>query len=167
MTYFKWSPGMSVGLAKLDEDHKGLIALVNQLAEMVSPDTDEEDIRQETTPDPLELKAIFNALVRYAEVHFAREEKVLEALNYPQLDSHRGGHNGFIQDIQAMRDSFTESHSHARMALVDYLKDWLKFHILIEDQAYRPYIEDAPEIAEEADCFDALDLWEPHHPELS
>ena len=162
MSELIWTPKLSVGHARLDEDHKGLITLINRLASKL----DGEEDHRERVADPaeeLEIKSIFNALIRYTEIHFAREERILKALDYPQLKPHLLGHDGFIRDIEAMRGKFTHAHGNARKALVDYLKDWLRFHIQIEDQAYRPLLEEFPEQAEAADCFEAFDLWESRH----
>ena len=84
-------------------------------------------------------------------------------MDYPHLKNHLMGHDGFIRDIQAMREKFVQAHGNARRALVDYLKDWLRFHIQIEDQAYRPLLEEFPEQASAADCFESFDIWENRH----
>jgi hemerythrin len=36
--------------------------------------------------------------------------------------------------------------------LLDYLKDWLNRHILIEDMAYRPYVEGRRQVVQVAEA---------------
>ncbi len=63
---------MCVGVPELDADHKELIKVINQLGENSEAGARGTAIRQ----------CLF-ALLRYAEYHFAREEKVLAACHTP------------------------------------------------------------------------------------
>ena len=46
MTPIEWTPAMSVGMAELDDDHKQLIQVINQLAENASDQTRSNLARQ-------------------------------------------------------------------------------------------------------------------------
>ena len=43
--------------------------------------------------------------------------------------------------------------------LLTYLKDWLNYHILIEDKAYRKLAEMNPSACEAAKTFRASEIW--------
>ena len=43
--------------------------------------------------------------------------------------------------------------------LLQFLKDWLNHHILIEDMAYRPLAEDNPEALKAAKNFKPTEVW--------
>ena len=84
-------------------------------------------------------------LQRYAEFHFAREERVMAVCGYPEVKGHAEEHQDFIQQIQAVTRQFEvnpeEYSEQVSKDLHDYLKTWLAHHILIVDMAYRPIVE--------------------------
>jgi hemerythrin-like metal-binding protein len=135
MPFMHWTPAMSVGLSELDEDHKQLFYLINRLADQAAAD----DVSVEAIRDTL------FALMRYAELHFSREERVMTACDYPQLHDHLGQHKRFVERIKAIAAEFDadakDSGAEVGDALLEYLKDWLTHHILIQDMAYKPFVE--------------------------
>ena len=134
MPYYQWTESMSVGLPLLDEDHKALIRLINRLHAGLAAGVKFG-----------ELEDIFDRLVAYIEFHFTREEKVMEAGGYPFAAAHREEHEGFTQAIYEMRDRYAREGDQTMTAeLPDYLKNWLNHHILVQDMAYKPYVQNNP-----------------------
>lgn len=129
--YYQWTESMSVGIPLLDEDHKALIRLINRLHAGLAAGA-----------EFVELEDIFDRLVAYIEFHFTREEKVMEAGGYPGAAAHREEHEGFTQAIYEMRDRYAREGDQTMTAeLPDYLKNWLNHHILLQDMAYKPYVQ--------------------------
>ena len=149
MAFMEWTPEMSVGLAELDDDHKMLVRVINQLAT--------------NTGQAGALRQCIFALMRYAEFHFAREEHVMQACGFTALPEHKLEHEDFTAQIQALAKRFEENPEAAapeiNEKLLDYLKNWLTHHILIVDMAYRPLVEDKPEARRAAQAFKAAELW--------
>ena len=148
----EWTPEMRVGLAVLDDDHKQLIRIINQLgADSLNGDR-RAAIRQSLV-----------ALRRYAEFHFAREEKVLMACAYGHLEEHQGEHRDFVQRIQELTRQFdADPEDMAAIVnedLLNFLRDWLTQHIMIEDKAYGPTIENNPAAKEAAKSFQGSQVW--------
>jgi hemerythrin len=141
--FYQWSESMSVGLPLIDNDHKALIHLVNRLHEAVSAG-DTYDV----------LDDLLNRLVDYIDIHFTREERVMDACAYPQTIDHKEEHAAFVDYIRSLREQFTAD-SAAGLAgdLTEYLKDWLNHHILIQDMAYRQYAENNADAARIAEAF--------------
>lgn len=130
MSYYQWTEQMSVGIPLLDSDHQALIALIDKLHEGLLSDADTEA----TT-------AVFESLIAYAELHFAREEKVMRVCGYPGLEVHRAEHARFANRIRELRDRYAGEPATVG-ELLEYLKVWLNHHILIQDMAYKAYTED-------------------------
>ena len=86
-----WKDEMSVGVAQLDDDHKGLISILNRLGEALHDDGD--------TRAALTLG--FRALSQFMRVHFAREEHAMRAADYPGLEGHHPQHVDFIEEMTA------------------------------------------------------------------
>jgi hemerythrin-like metal-binding protein len=132
MSFYEWSESMSVGVALLDSDHKALVKLINQLHNALE---DKEESSR--------LDQIFQNLIAYIELHFEREEQVMEACNYPEISEHKEEHLSFTQNMYYMRDRyFSGEAAGVGRELLIYLKDWLNHHILIQDMSYKPYAED-------------------------
>jgi hemerythrin len=143
MTFFTWSPEMSVGVELIDSDHKALIRLINELH-----DAFEDDDTPELPADT------FDRLVEYIDHHFLREEAVMEACGYPNMDSHKMEHGRFTHEIRYIRDRYVKGEeTEAAEKLLYFLKNWLRRHILVEDMAYRPYAEGNEEAIDVADNF--------------
>lgn len=127
----QWSESMEIGNVHIDEQHRILIDTINQLASA------------ETQNDRTIVAMIIDELVNYSVFHFEYEERLIEAAGYPELQGHRRIHQGFVKWIKELREEFTY---HRRQQLgeriLGFLRDWLREHILGEDQRYRPYIAD-------------------------
>ena len=152
MGLMQWDEKMSVGVIELDADHKELIKVINQLGTIAEDQARQSAIRQ----------SLF-ALLRYAEYHFAREEKVMAACQYPEIGEHKLEHRDFVERINHLHRRFDEDPEEAAAivneALLSFLRDWLKHHILVEDMAYRPHAEHNPAAREAAKSFTATEVW--------
>ncbi|MDH3596538.1 MAG: bacteriohemerythrin [Rhodospirillales bacterium] len=152
MPLMQWTEAMSVGLEELDDDHKVLIKVINDLAANAGDAARRDVVRQ-----------CLLSLRRYAEFHFAREEKVMSACKYPGLDSQKNEHRDFVKRIQEVTSRFDEDTTGSvevvNEALLNFLKEWLNHHILIEDMAYRPHVERSAEAKQAAKAFKASEVW--------
>ena len=139
----KWTAQMSVGVPELDADHRQLIEIINGL-------------ERPTGGSPEFVRQALVALGRYAEFHFAREERVMASCGYEALAAHQQEHRGFADRIH----SYTEDEGErSRVELTDYLNEWLRHHILIVDMAYRPLVEANQKAREVAKEFRASEVW--------
>ncbi|WP_415034305.1 bacteriohemerythrin [Azonexus sp.] len=127
-----WQPEMSVGNTHIDEQHQILIDTINQLA------------NAEIRNDRAIVAMIIDELINYTVFHFEYEEDLIAAANYPDLEQHRRIHQGFVRWIRQVREEFTY-HSRRQLGseILGYLRDWLRKHILGEDQRYRPFLDNA------------------------
>ena len=143
MPFYKWCESMSVGVALLDSDHQALIHLINRLHETLEGEEDQGV-----------LDEIFDRLVAYVDHHFAREEMVMEACGYPLADGHREEHRRFTQEIRYVRDRYLKGgDAGIGQELLEFLKNWLSHHILIQDMDYKTFAEGDPRANEAAERF--------------
>ncbi|MGE5490815.1 MAG: bacteriohemerythrin [Actinomycetota bacterium] len=126
----RWSEAMSVGNTHIDEQHRILLDTINQLASA------------ESLHNHHAVSMIIDELVSYAAFHFDFEEKLMAACGYPDLEAHRSIHQGFVNWVIDFRDEFI---TYGKRALgepvLEFLRDWLRDHILGEDQQYRSYLQ--------------------------
>lgn len=150
MRAIDWDEGMSVGLARLDDDHKQLIAVINRLHEAV---------RLGGAEAGATVTRSLQALADYTERHFAREEAVLQAVGYRELADHRAQHQAFVEELQDLAAAFDARRDPALAdSLGRFLRDWLTHHILVEDMAYRPRVQGDPRARTAAEHFSGRGL---------
>lgn len=124
-----WNESYSVGVPVLDQQHKGLIEIINRLERS---GTDSEQVSQ-----------AFRDLDRYVNEHFRQEEAMMEAANYPDLAEHRMEHDAFRDWLQAVDRIYHNggtSSAYIAESVTSFLKNWLVSHIMTTDKAYKPYI---------------------------
>jgi hemerythrin-like metal-binding protein len=152
MSLMTWTSAMSVGVPELDEDHRVLIRIINQLAESEKNRNHAGILRQS-----------LYSLLRYVEFHFAREERVLAACDFPGMTHHKQEHRAFTAHMKKLAEALDDDELPAadivNQDLLIYLKDWLNHHILIEDMAYRKLAESNPLAREAAKTFRASEIW--------
>jgi len=128
--WISWSQQMSVGVPTLDSDHQALLRILNLLDEIRdTPDSDGN------------LELVLDSLIAYSRYHFAREEQVMEACGFGEIDVHRGEHVAFAKYVTALMERRNGGGHKAQVdELLDYLTDWLRHHILIQDMAFKPFV---------------------------
>lgn len=130
MDHVAWDSTMSVGVEILDDDHKKLIGMLTVLLENGVASKNRDD-----------LTGLLNSLLEYTNVHFAREEDLMERQGYPDLDAHKAAHLYFIDEVQKLSREYDESNTMMlRIDLILLLKEWLIEHIQSVDMRYKPFM---------------------------
>ena len=125
MKSLQWDETWSVGDTHLDEQHKGLIGLINKLGS--------------GAPVP----SVLGELQIYVDEHFRDEERMLEAAGYPDLAAHKLQHAAFEEWLEASRQATRSGEvvGLLRDSIGSYLKSWLVNHIMVSDKAYSEYLD--------------------------
>lgn len=112
------------------------------------------------------IQATLDTLSHYASFFFHREEKLMDAFNYPGLEFHRAEHRNLLQKIAKQRIAAKRKASvKSAKKLFDELSSWFCHHALLQDIAFAPYIDDtekAERIAREGTAECLLDLTVEH-----
>jgi hemerythrin-like metal-binding protein len=130
MPLMTWTDKMSVGVKVLDDDHKRLMALINDLHDGLKAGHGKEA-----------LGKILDGLVNYTKSHFAREEQFFSKTGYPNSHTHKKEHDDLthqVLDVQAKYKSGDVAT--LSMDVMDFLKTWLTNHIQGSDQKYSTHL---------------------------
>ena len=121
----------SVGIRKLDLQHKQLIGLINALH------------AQRESTDKEFIDRVFTTLITYTKQHFVDEEKILKKLHYPKLEPHKKQHFQFVHSLNGMKANYDKTGISPTVIdhLTNFLSDWIKNHILVEYKAYQAFLE--------------------------
>jgi len=119
MVYMAWDGSLGIGHALVDDDHRTLVACVNDVYEAGPDDT--ETVNQ-----------VLDRLGGYTSDHFSREEELMASCHFPLLPAHRKEHALLVKLYHEHRDKFRAGEA-TREELLKFLKLWLAGHIMTAD----------------------------------
>jgi len=141
MAYLNWSADLETGIDIIDQDHKVLVDLLNQVHDCLG---DEEEA--------VTLGSVLNALVDYTEYHFAREERIMQAAVFPDFEAHRRLHQALVKRANEFRARHARAPSSVNgREVLEFLREWLINHILKQDFQFRSAVVAHPEAVRQAD----------------
>jgi hemerythrin-like metal-binding protein len=130
MPIMTWTEEMSVGVKTLDEDHKLLIGMLNELNDGI------ESGRARGA-----LESVIDGLFRYTRTHFDHEEKLFAQTGYPGAAAHKAEHERLIRRTVNLQARFESGQSlELSLEAMAFLQKWLTDHIQGSDQKYKPYL---------------------------
>jgi len=129
MGRFVWDEALALGIPMVDEDHKVLIRLINEVEDCIG-----------RRDEFITLASVLNMLADYTHYHFSREEKLQVEIDYPGRQQHQQVHRSLAGQVDRIyrRYEANQRSINAR-EVFDFLCAWLTDHILTQDMAYRPY----------------------------
>ena len=128
MPLLPWSNELSVGITSIDEQHKQLISLINELNKAL----------QDGKANQV-LNGIFDELLSYTVKHFGYEEKLFAQYNYENTETHKEEHKKLISQVKKLKSKMMEGDFMISIEVLAFLKDWLINHIMKTDKAYDSY----------------------------
>jgi hemerythrin-like metal-binding protein len=130
MALLEWTETYSVGVSSINEQHKRLIALINQLHEAMSAGAGKEMMGN-----------VLRELVDYTVYHFGTEEKLFTEHAYPQFAAHLAEHEKFKQTIEILQREYAANRLGISIDTMKFLKEWLNDHILKVDKLAGAYLQ--------------------------
>ena len=129
MDLINWTEEMSVNIEEIDNQHKKLIDLINELFSAML-DGNAQKIIDKTVND----------LIDYTDYHFTTEENYFENHSYPGSHNHKIQHSYFKDEILIFKNELLNGKTTVPMDVFNFLKDWLTEHILNSDKKYSKYL---------------------------
>jgi len=127
--FLAWDDSWSVHVPVLDGQHKKLIELINNLYSAM---------REGAAASV--MSNVVSELVAYTKSHFAAEEGLMRQRGYPELESHRKLHRDLTDRVLQLEGDLRAGRSVVTLQVMDFLKSWLRTHILGEDRRYIPFL---------------------------
>ncbi len=129
MAFMEWTENLTLHIPSVDEQHKKLVGLINELDEAV----------QSGHGDAL-LEKIVVGLLEYTRYHFSYEEKLLSDNGYPAFDGHKKEHDSLTEKVVFIETMVRNKEDFHGDQLLNFLKIWLQEHILGNDKQYAPFL---------------------------
>jgi hemerythrin len=125
-----WDDKFNTGISSIDEQHKRLFFLSNQVFTALTKSEFEDNYDQ--------IMAVLKELKEYTFYHLEYEEKILQQCGYADFDAHKQQHDHFIEKIRvAEEQDIDNNQKKVLLDLLDFLSNWTKKHIMESDQAYK------------------------------
>jgi hemerythrin len=125
----RWDFSYSVKIAELDHQHQRLFRTVAELEYAVRMGRADYVIDE-----------VLEKVIEHTISHFAAEENLMEQYGFPGLAAHRRDHQMLAQKLTKFNLSNLAGRPDVPAALLDFLQDWLREHILKTDREYSEYL---------------------------
>ena len=95
MSLLQWKDEYSVGIASVDDEHREMIELINDVYAKLGDASDTATIE-------CCLEEIFNTI----SLHFALEERIMRESNYGEYEDHKEDHEELLDEIRDLMDGY-------------------------------------------------------------
>lgn len=113
-----------LGIRILDEEHAQLFRLIAQLHDAEQRDSLED------------RAATIRATIDFARLHFAEEERAMEAAKFEEIEAHRAAHRQLLRQLENVAGSFECGEGMAVCNFATTLYTWIYEHLLKTDSRY-------------------------------
>lgn len=122
-----WREEFSLGIDKIDEQHKKLFAIANEAYNLLKDEFYFDKYEQ--------IIKIIKDLRNYTIYHFGFEEAYMRSIEYKRYFSHKVVHDDFKEKINNIDlDKIDENQDEYIKELLNFIVDWIENHILKADK---------------------------------
>ncbi len=122
----EWSRSYSVGVTQMDNEHKRLIDIINNLYAAMRSGRSHEAIG-----------SVLDELIDYTKTHFAHEESLMQKTGYEGFDTQKRSHVELVNQALEIQKKFRNGTALGQEVMT-FLKNWLINHIQGLDKQYGP-----------------------------
>ena len=125
MAYITWNNSFSVKVPDMDNQHKKLVDLVNNLHDAMKQGKGKEQIAK-----------TLDELIKYTVFHFTSEEKLMINGGYENFEEHKAKHEELKQQVLDFQNKYKAGKIVATTEVLTFLQNWLLNHIRQDDMKY-------------------------------
>jgi hemerythrin len=122
----EWKDNYCIGVARIDEQHRQLIGMLNELYRTIGTDI-----------KPGSVWPLLEGFNRYADTHFSYEERLAKehATSPTGLAAHIGEHEAYRERMARFREDLEKGDQNTSVQLMAFISNWWLVHILVIDIA--------------------------------
>ncbi|MDO6765760.1 GGDEF domain-containing protein [Agarivorans sp. 1_MG-2023] len=126
MESFRWTADFETGISVVDDQHRHLIDLINQIGDLLTENQAPKGAIQQLSQE----------LDTYVKEHFQEEEMLMaqHKVDARHRRAHVKAHQEFLDEVAKLSQFNHNSQQSKVKHLLDYLIQWLAYHILGIDQ---------------------------------
>lgn len=134
MLRFDWDDSLALGITALDDQHRTWIERLNSLSDAIESNQEDQHISK-----------TLKFLVGYSEFHFAAEEKLMAAHDYPLLEQHKQEHKKYrdaLADLLLLQIGQADALSKISDSVKNFQIAWLTNHIRKVDRKFADFLDE-------------------------
>lgn len=131
-TFIYWSENYSVGIKEIDEQHKKLVEMINDLYDAFMNKEHKEKVEE-----------IVTRMAEYTVVHFNFEEEHFKKFGYIGSQVHIAEHKSFLDHVNLFSRDLTQNKATLTFKIITFLQKWLLDHIMVSDKKYVKCFKDS------------------------
>jgi len=109
----------------LDSQHALILSCMSNVHEYLSVGVKGRDLFE-----------VVDRLDAYCKLHFLEEEKVLEEIDFPEINDHKAQHALFLTHLESFMGKTEDRNREYNTKELNFLKEWFLEHILAFDKTY-------------------------------
>ncbi len=117
MSLLQWKNEYSVGIASMDDEHREMIDLINDVYTKLGD-----------SPDAATIESCLEEIFSTISLHFALEERIMRDSGYDEYEAHKEDHEELLDEIRDLMDSFEANPKEGARSLERRLSDWFAKH---------------------------------------
>jgi hemerythrin-like metal-binding protein len=131
MALIKWGKRYSVGVRDLDDQHKIIVGILNELHAVMLKG------QAQSVADTLlpKLRSVTCG-------HFSTEERLLESTKFPGLNEQRTEHGALLDKVDGFVTRYKCGDNTMYPELLYFMRDWLLSHDLNVDKKYTSWLNE-------------------------
>ncbi|NVN90482.1 MAG: hemerythrin family protein [Desulfuromonadales bacterium] len=130
MPQITWNTTFSLKNLELDEQHKRLVAIINNLHDTITQGQGLQSIRE-----------VFSALVITIKSHFISEEQLMRQYAFPGLAHHKQEHDNLIEQIDITSKRVAAGNNELTRDVQQYVASWWLSHIENDYREFGPFLK--------------------------
>ena len=131
MAYLDWKDSLSVGIKEIDDEHRELVNMVNDLHSAMSTGKGKDA-----------LGGVLDRLIDYTVSHFAHEEELMRKYSYPDSFKHTNEHRKLTKTAVDVQTKFKSGQTIGlSIEVMDFLRNWLTTHIQEVDNRFGAFLK--------------------------
>jgi hemerythrin len=127
----EWQDGLLVGFEAIDQEHRDLVSMINQLYDQVRNDQTKETIEN----------TLFT-LADQVAAHFTHEDELMRTHGYPHRASHLLEHRKLIDQLDTLLDGIDLLTSPMLLNAIGFMDHWFTDHVVNSDARLGEYLRD-------------------------
>ncbi len=117
MSLLEWKSEYSVGIASMDDEHREMIGLINDVYAKLG-----------AAPDTAEIEDCLESIFTTISMHFALEERIMRDSGFGEYEDHKDDHELLLDEIRDLMDEFVADADNGAKVLEERLSSWFGKH---------------------------------------
>lgn len=131
---FIWKKEFELGIKSIDEQHKKLLEIGNQINELILDYSDSFD-------NFTDIYNLIEELRNYTVYHFDTEEELFIKYDYSDYENHKKEHDKFIDYLDSIDLNHADKNQKEFLQeLLNKIVQWVFRHIITTDFLYKDYL---------------------------